>query len=397
MPAPDVSYCLDCSFTVGHISADTYFYLMHLCPEANDVVDDYDRQPRRRFERHMDSLADMGLYFEDAYLQWRAKNRDLAILASAAAARMFPEQIMMLADSEARHQIGEGTNSFSPDDMSKDFARSLAIVRRSHKRMMSDLEGLDRSRIGTLEKQYRALLAAHRAACQAEIAIDDGAIQPVLQDIAWDDLPPGTGTALAKSYIKRRRETQSTMKRSVKFLSKLIGYDKTRIFVSGDRLTFEGEHCIYELKKTGSLSRSHGSARLSVFTKQDDIHLCDLCIYTPKTPVLDHVANIVMHLQAGEEEEILKIGNPYNIKDRAREEGWLMPYLPPPVDPNITRRVMLTDDFREAGERLNRHERHIEPMKRRIARWIVGNLDQPFLPVMKGSENHALNHSALPG
>jgi hypothetical protein len=94
-----------------------------------------------------------------------------------------------------------------------------------------------------------------------------------------------------------------------------------RSFVIDD-LTDGGEYANYEIAKKGA----HGSLLSAFSKKHENLHLCDICIYTPNVPLADHIASIVMHIRAGEEESVLRIGNFFNITSL---EPWMYKFEAP--------------------------------------------------------------------
>lgn len=318
MPAPDVQYFLDSALEVGHITLDTHHHFMRVSARSNAVVDSY-QEPPGGFARHWNRLIDMGLHVENEYIRFRRGNRDQARVSSAHAARYHANFVAKHAHDMASWMVDKGHTRLS--DLASSIAdREMGLsnmrgsLRRATTRILADLS--DRT-----PEQLRDLIDQEERV-RAEVAeIDD-----IMRAMGGrEDIDVKTAM---RFLAQQRKEQRKVIKRSVKLFERLMGGDTTRLFVGGDRLRIEGRHAIYELKRTAAIHVSHGGARLSVFTKQDDIHLCDLCIFTPNVPLLDHVASIVMHIRADQEEDILKIGNAYNLDDRAYDHDWLVPFLP---------------------------------------------------------------------
>lgn len=129
----------------------------------------------------------------------------------------------------------------------------------------------------------------------------------------------------------RAKFERGVIKRSFRFLNRLIGAETTRMFVGGEAIRFEGRLAIYEFKRRSNLLDNHGGfSALSIYDRDHpEVHLCDVCIATEgKVPLLDHIASLVMHIQSGHEEEIVRIGNPRNATDEAYAKDWLVEHLP---------------------------------------------------------------------
>jgi len=335
MPAPDVQYFLDCSATCGQIAGDTHFYFMEMCPNTNEVFDAYDR--RDHAGSYWKSLTAMGLYFEDQYIQWRANNRHDSKMASYASLELIPTVFKemvdtasgYLADSNLDHVDSNAIN-FLNDRMELEAIKG--VVRRSLMRTACDFNDLAAESITAVSNQIVSHQEQNRMLHQ--IALNESNF--IMDDGEWID--SSHGKKLNKNEIQRivrekKEENKKIIKRSVKFLNKLIGSDTTRIFLGGNAIRFEGEYAIYELSKQSNVMESHGGFKaVSIYDKNNpDLLLCNLCISTPNVPLLDHVANIVMHIRAGEELEILRIGNARNIDSVAYDKEWLNPYLPSPT------------------------------------------------------------------
>lgn len=372
MPAPDVQYVLDSSLQSGHIGGDTHFYLMEIAQDANEIVDGH-QDAAANYDSHWQRLLHMGHYFEEHYVRWRAKNPADAKLASFQGLTNLPEILHEMVHSCAGKLVDDGHTSLTPSallllDETFEFGGTKQIMRRTLRRAQHDFEGWSPQGIADVRLVADGKREENRRAYDAAIArMMQGMHDQVNQSLVNMGAEPngyegfyiqttcGTNSTVVPNYYpagarrertdKEIRDTQRMLaervkqerrviKRSVKFLTKLVGHDTTRMFISGDRVRFEGQHAIYELQKVTRLNNPHGGYRaLSVFSKEHpDLMLCNICIYTPKVPLLDHVASLVMHIRAGEENEILKIGNASQVHESAYELPWLAPFLPKKYD-----------------------------------------------------------------
>lgn len=341
MPAPDVRYYLDCSLECGHISGDTHFYFMEVAVDSNEVLDAYDEEGQT-FHKHWSGLADTGHYMERNFLKWRASNESDPLKKQSAsfmglwAARPLVENIVQNAADVAASAGHDRWNTEAHALLNREFSfdNSVNVARRSLKRAASDFDGWS---VGDLIDMRRAVerVQYQNTMEQAE------AIRRIrgLVDAGWEEVSDYRLSTISsqkdinrtrKMLAEKRKRERGVIKRSARFLSKLIGAETTRLYVGGAAVRIEGRHAIYELKKRSTLMDPHGGfAALSVFHKDHpDLHLCDLCIYTSGVPLLDHVASLVMHIQTGHEEDILSIGNASNCSDAAYEQPWLEPHLP---------------------------------------------------------------------
>lgn len=107
------------------------------------------------------------------------------------------------------------------------------------------------------------------------------------------------------------RNQRKAIRRGIDLLAGLIGMDKTKEFIATRKLDIPAEKFTFRLKLE-HLSESHGGVSTQVLVKDEPV--CNLCIYTPETPILDHVASVILHVQAGLEDDLINTGNPYSIK-----------------------------------------------------------------------------------
>lgn len=342
MPAPDVDYFLDCSLLCNQIAGDTHFYFKRIHPSPNRFIDGLDQiVPRRPDDRHWDWLVNAGLACEAAFLPWwqqKAPERSLTALIGMAT---LPSQIEEFIAHYAGEMVDRHHTALTEAAIQScaryRFHDNLAVMKRAAERAFQDLGGMTDQ--GLLDVADRMALwnqqEARRQAEQVEAMVAD-------HDGRRGSLGP------AEAFLKGSdRGARGVIKRSIRFLSNLIGAEPTRLLMGGGVLRIRSKNCLYEIVRTGSALAGHGGSRLSIYTL-DGVHLCDLCLYTPGVPIADHVASIVMHIQAGDEASILTIGNAYNVCEAAYAEPWLLPHLPQRRSPEVQEILDLLDEPADA-------------------------------------------------
>ncbi len=409
LPAPDVRYVLDSSFQLGHIGGDTYFYLMEIAQDANEIVDNH-QEYAANYDSHWQRLIHMGYYFEDHYVRWRATNSADAKLASFQGLTNLPDIILEVANSCAGKLIEDGhhsLNSKALDILNKtfEFEGTKQIMRRTLRRAQHDFNGWTAKEISDLRLVVDGRRAENRRAYDAAIArmyenmdaqINDTITATVVSTLGASGSTNERSIKNTQKLLNERvKQQRRAIKRSVKFLTKLVGHDTTRMFISGDRVRFEGQHAVYELQKVSNLSNPHGGYRaLSVFDKEHpELMLCNICIYTPDVPLLDHVASLVMHIRAGEEDEILKIGNASNIHDKAYELPWLAPHLP--VKDLELRQISLNNIISSFTNMSPSQLEHYDNKKARLANIIKRNIYEevlePYADIFRAANSNRLS------
>lgn len=375
----DIRYFLDCSFQSGHIAGDVHHYFMYDAPGTAEFIDAYeDRGP---FDRHWSRLIDMGLYVEDRFLSWRFKAaREDKLTASFFNLTEVHYQLEEMVGTYSNHLVDRGYTSLTPDavaeaDKQYGFLTNMQVIARSMHRAAADFSGLKQEELFYFRQDMHRRSLERREAERANLL---RAIANSKGDTEYQDAPEVEKTrAMIKASRTEDKLRRRVIKRSIKLAQKLMGTDTTRMFVGGDRVRFEGEHAVYELRRTGNMVQHYGGSKLSVFDKENDIHLCDVCIYTPNVPILDHVASIALHIRAGHEEDILRIGNPYNVSEAGKSTEWLQPHLPAkaPVGPRLIR--IYDHDETPVVDRFAKIDRMRKIMNRHIFRLI-----EPAVPAL---------------
>lgn len=391
MPAPDVQYFLDCSLECGHISGDTHHYFMEVAVDSNEVLDAYDAEGRT-FHKHWSSLADTGLHMERNYLDWRGSNdvdkfkrQTTSFMGLWSIQPLLQQHIASAADVA----VSAGYDRWTPQahallDREFEFTNTVRVIKRSINRAASDFDGWDLPALTDMrhaverrrhEDEQRQIQAIQRI----RGLVGTGVITAEAISQRLGPLTNEREVRKAKKMVADRvHRERGVIKRSARFLSKLLGAETTRLYIGGHAIRVEGRHAIYELKKRSSLMDAHGGfAALSVFDKDHpDLHLCDVCIFTSGVPLLDHIASLVMHIQTGHEEDLLSIGNPTNCSKAAYELEWLKPHLPKPVSEFGLPNMIGTLRPWEVASVKNRAEK-IERIKRDLQRYIYDEVMEP--------------------
>lgn len=117
-----------------------------------------------------------------------------------------------------------------------------------------------------------------------------------------------------KAERKRKRKV---LAKSAQFLRDLVGGETARLFIGGDRVEIEGRRFLFSIKVQRMYADSHGALDIAVLEKKSKDRLCNLCWYVEKTPAIDQVSAMILAVQTGREDEILKIGNAFSLEHDA--------------------------------------------------------------------------------
>jgi hypothetical protein len=373
------------------MAEDTAYFLRYIHPDTNGLIDGYDRVGRKYKKRkHSDTLRDMGAYCEETYLSWRINNREASIAASYFNYETMSRQIEQFVEEYSVQMVNRGHEHLTSHAIQQahndhHFHHSVSVLRRAAIRSYHDLHAYETSRLdearALANRQYDDLRSTEHETL-VELRRQFGVDQPE----PFTRNKKKAARELKSRYVAERR----VIKRSVKLAEEFIGPQTTRMFIGGEEMQIEGANCTYVLKRQGGrMLQNHGGSSLQIHTKTGEL-LCSICIYTAKVPILDHVISLLLHIKAGQEDEILTVGNLYAIKPLAYEQEWLVPYLPvrnrstmvgPRVTDEDTPRIrvpgfMLLECYREP----DRQDR-IDQLRRELAPYIFEALREFCAPM----------------
>jgi hypothetical protein len=329
-----------------------------LCPEARHIVDELraDQQigadVHHFFIRHypheeiicesVDGIADL----EHQFLSWRRRNPIQAYFASIEAARAFRPAVLSLA--ERMHGVLMRAqvpfllpSAISYIDARIDLFDRIGVIRRSGARASADLNSLDHTAIDHLvheeaARQHQQRMAAAQEVGRVVVEFDQllarmqQIAQPLELLIENGGNPMKRHARWRRTKLRQRRQLQrKAFWRSFIFFSEFYGSAAARDFIRGKPIRIEGEKGIFEVKRrTDSILEVDGDAVLWLYDKDGSTELCGLCLHTRGTPVLDHVAGILMRIAGGDEDKLLAAANCYSVRNAAYEKDWLVPKLP---------------------------------------------------------------------
>ncbi|MCS4088703.1 hypothetical protein [Rhizobium sp. BK176] len=110
---------------------------------------------------------------------------------------------------------------------------------------------------------------------------------------------------VSRSVRKARRKP---LIKAIDLLSKIGGQQTASAFISGDDVVVTGKRFNFRARKGVLSSNGHGALNLTV-TDKDNIELVDLCFYFENMPAPDQLAALILHVKAGNEDDIITTGN----------------------------------------------------------------------------------------
>lgn len=292
LPA-DVMYSLDSCVESGDMTADVHAYITLL---DGDPLGWYDSLCGTDFIRLMNATARqrMAAWREDADLDDRATLTWIG----------FNELPGTLTDS-ARHVFSEAVKLRGPHGeavktllANKDFVADNAVpflpaLGEVVMRARDDVRLMGRAAFSEarylIPDFYRRIRERRMELITESIRAEQAA--------AFRALPRSVRKAKRKPLIK-----------ALDLLSKIGGRQTASAFISGDDVVVTGKRFNFRARKGVLSSNGHGALNLTV-TDKDNIELVDLCFYFENMPAPDQLAALILHVKAGNEDEIVTTGN----------------------------------------------------------------------------------------
>lgn len=121
------------------------------------------------------------------------------------------------------------------------------------------------------------------------------------------------GTSAPVEHAKRK-----PLLRAARLAEQVVGAEAVRAFVKGGKAAIAGDGLAFRVARAGSLTKAgHGALAIDVCDQDSGARLAGLCLYFDKTPALDQLAAIGLHIDAGEQAALLETGNLYDIHPEA--------------------------------------------------------------------------------
>jgi hypothetical protein len=105
-----------------------------------------------------------------------------------------------------------------------------------------------------------------------------------------------------------RKARRKPLVKAIDLLAKIGGQQTASAFISGDDVVVTGKRFNFRARKGVLSSNGHGALNLTV-TDKDNIELVDLCFYFENMPAPDQLAALILHVKAGNEDDIITTGN----------------------------------------------------------------------------------------
>ncbi|MDW9481900.1 hypothetical protein GOB57_24945 [Sinorhizobium meliloti] len=293
LPA-DVMYSLDSCVESGDMTADVHAYITLL---DDDPLGWYESLGGADFIRLMNATARqrMAAWRESADLDDRATLTWIG----------FTELPSTLTDS-ARHVLSEAIKLRGPDgDAVKSILANRNFVTDNATPFLPALsEVVMRARDDVRIMGRAAFAEARHLVPEFHRRIRERRMQ-----LITDSIRAGEVAAFNKPVPKSvRKAKRKPLVKAIELLSRIGGQQTASAFISGDDVVVTGKRFNFRVRKGVLSSNGHGALNLTV-TDKDNIELVDLCFYFENMPAPDQLAALILHVKAGNEDDIVTTGN----------------------------------------------------------------------------------------
>jgi hypothetical protein len=307
---------------------DTEHFLRHVDPEPMAALG-RNGPSAAATGSPLQRVRELSLLCEERYLAWREHEPRASLGVTRTTYDMMASQVEEFLPRIAVGLVAAGHRGLTAEAMRHaeeafGYLSSVAVLRRAAERLHADSHGYDQARLDEM----------CRISNEDFVDDPDGAgidyprLRRALDRNESLALGWGEGHRSFRQQTRRSvRHERRVVNRSLKASEQFLGAATTRLFVSGKSVRITGRLATYAVWRSGDLLSDHGGATVSVYNRAGDVFLCRLCIYTKGVPLLDHLTSLFVHIKAGQEECILREGNPYDVAPEAKDEPWLVPYL----------------------------------------------------------------------
>jgi hypothetical protein len=290
----DVMYSLDSCVETGDMTADVHAYITII---DEDPVGWHDSLGGPDFIRLMNATA------RQRMAAWReyADLDDRATLTWIG----FNELPSTLTDS-ARHVLSEAVKLRGPDSEGiKDLISNRDFVADNAAPFLPSLGEV------VMRARDDVRIMGRSAFCEARYLINGlyRSIRERRMQLITDSLQHEQLTQFNRPVPRSiRKARRKPLVKAIELLSKIGGQQTASAFISGDDIVISGKRFNFRARKGVLSSNGHGALNLTV-TDKDNVELVDLCFYFENMPAPDQLAALILHVKAGNEDDIVTTGN----------------------------------------------------------------------------------------
>jgi hypothetical protein len=300
-------YSLDCGVAGGDLTADVHAYLTLF---DTDLVGWYDSLSNRDFFPRFRAES------RQRYAGWRST---ASFEDRAALTWIGLSEVPALIKDSARHTLSSAIKLCGPtlQQVLGRLSDDLFIATHATPFVPSFHEIVMRAR-----DDIRMMGSSDFAECRSLLPDMYERIRIRRNQQPQDMLGRKNVAGLAEPRRIRKARRRPLVKAS-ELLSRIAGRETASSFIGGDDVIVTGKLFNFRVRKGVLGSNGHGAMNLTV-TDKDNIELVDLCFYFEDMPGPDQLAALILHVQAGNEDQILKTANTIRTYDAGRTNSALL-------------------------------------------------------------------------
>lgn len=363
--SPESQYIIDGGFELLHLTADIHSFVYSTGLDVDGIVDECQQ-----------TNEDLNQKIEQCYLNWRGH-------ATAVEKTLISYDAILGSNLQLDELVGYVTNILvdaysacqnKPVAVSRnldlDIVGEADIVTVANIRKVLALPQL-RNWDRQFTRQWRHFVDDQSNASFDELSKFDAARRQQRLNAhraLMSELPHQTNE-LTKAD---RKHAIKVMKRSSALFKKHIGDHNLKAFLSGDAFTIDGKEFNYRIRRAQHVDLLRQAAwpdthhipySLELLDKENNF-LTSLCVYFDKTPALDQVIAMVLHIKHDEEMRILEKTNTLSRSELFKENKAIQKIWPSQF--NGSGRVGLWDLLNADAEETNRLNRTLKPEVKEI-------------------------------
>lgn len=146
---------------------------------------------------------------------------------------------------------------------------------------------------------------------------------PLVMPVRWGELYRDlrNANAIASPSIRARRASprfRKILSAAATTAAAVIGTTAVSALARGDTVRVDGPTASVDISRLRGSSLGdvgHGALSVSMVDPASGAKLADLCVYVPGVPALDQVTCVALHVQSGDEADVLRSANLVSVTD----------------------------------------------------------------------------------
>lgn len=313
MAAPDIQYCLDSMVELHLLSGDVYTYLMYF---------------KDNLTNWFDNNQEHELLAQIEYNEWRKSTTQVKrAYTTFQGVNTLKNQAYDVC-KEITHDAWKLANRCMPSNKQiiecmydgKLQKRYMNNFNNIFKNAKADFKNISESDFDNLNKE---IYEVQRKRYMIEFGYDDSIRKPI------------------KRNVQVNKNKRKIITKSVNTLQNFLPAEDTKLFLGNNFVSITGQYFTFKVKKKSSLSNTGwNTLDINIHDKQSDEYLCKICFYYENMPTADQLTSLILDVNAGNEDKVIRTGNIFQITEKAKSHPTLLKF-----NDNNPKLLSNTNDF----------------------------------------------------